>query len=279
MANPILIFPLNHSAVMLKLDWLVESIANKGAIMDYERFLYRLGGTGKSADAAEEANSAPSPASKRNILSMTGNAMKPKQRRLDFQNNEETNKANASIASELSRTSVPADENMENLILDQYLNASVNKEKPTFKMPAPVAVAAAAATAAKPAPEPTTSNYVPMNRSELSINFDDSSAAGLTDSEPELNFLEGKTVHIYGFDEDSFAALVYDCELAGATLVSDDNHSQIVDYMIVAIDIMTLENVKIKARNIVNHHWLVSCSPFFGTWKRFLTLIGPDSFS
>lgn len=235
---------------MLKLDWLVESIAKKGAIMDYERFLYRLGGAGKSADAVEEANSAPSPASKRNILSMTGNAMKPKQRRLDFQNNEEPNKANTSVTSELSRTNVPLDENMENLILDQYLNASVNKDKSMFKMPAPVAAAA------KPAPEPAKSNYVSMNRSELSIDFDD--------SEPELNFLEGKTVHIHGFDEDSIAALVYDCELAGATLITDDNYSQTVDYMIVAIDIMSLENMKIKARNIVNHHWLVSWSRLFG---------------
>lgn len=241
----------NDSAVMLKMEWLVESIAKKTAIMDYERFLYRLGGTGKSADAVEEASSAPSPASKRNILSMTGNSAKPaNRRRLEFQNNEEPMKGNASITSELSRTDFPIDENMENLILDQYMNASVNKEKSMFKVPAPVAVAA------KNAPEPLLNNYVPMNPSEQSIDFEDSSV--MTDSETEYNFLQNKTVYIHGFDEESIAALIHDCELGGATVITDNNSKHVVDYMILALDILSMHGIMVKARNIVNHHWLVS---------------------
>lgn len=235
---------------MLTLDWLVESIAKKGAIMDYERFLYRLSGTAKSADAADESSSVPSPASKRNILSMAGNSIKSNPRRLNFQTNEGPNKANASIISEMSRTDPPIHENMENLILDQYMNASVNKDKSMFKMPAPVVTPPAEKAA------PKHNNYVPINPSEDSMDFEDSSA--MSNTETDYNFLENKVVFIHGFDEESHAALVHDCELGGATVIADSNYKHMVDYMILAIDILSMEGITVRARNIVNHHWLVS---------------------
>lgn len=234
---------------MLKLDWLIESIAKKAAITDLEPFMYRLNGKGgKSADTVDESSSVPSPASKRNILSMTGNSMKqPNRRRLEFLNDDEPNKLNASVA-DVPIIDLPINENMENLILDQYLHASVNKDKSLFKMPAPVE--------SRGSPEKLPSNYVPMNPSINSLDFEDSSVT--TNTETEYNFLENKTVFIHGFDEDSIDALVYDCQLGGGIVITDKNHTQEVDYLILAADIMSMNGIAVKAKNVVNHYWLVS---------------------
>lgn len=228
---------------MLTLGWLVECIAKKCAITEYEPYLYRLPNAAKPCDKIDDTSSAPSPASKRNILSMSGNSKQANPRRLTFQNNEEVDKATASM---IPDASIPINENMENLILDQYMNASVNKGKSMFKMPAPVA------DAPKDAPEQSV-----CQRSDESAEFEESSAEP---SRSEYNFLEDKIVFIHGFNEESHAALVSDCELGGATVIADHNYKHVVDYMILPIDILTMDGITVKAKSIVNHYWLVSPS-------------------
>lgn len=78
--------------------------------------------------------------------------------------------------------------------------------------------------------------------------------------ETDYNFLANKMVyiHVHGFDEDSHASLVHHCILGGATVITYNNYMQTVDYMIVPIDILSMDGITGTAHNTVNQHWLVS---------------------
>lgn len=63
---------------------------------------------------------------------------------------------------------------------------------------------------------------------------------------------------IHDFDEESHAALVYNCVFSGVTVITNYNNKQPVDYMISPIDILSMDGITVRARNTVNHRWLVS---------------------
>lgn len=239
----------------MKLQWLVESIQQKTAVdSNHEHLLYRLN-NGKPSEIADDAASAPSPASKRNIMSMSQSTKKVNRTRLDFDEPATTSKAANEKEGNDSLENVNA--NMEDLMIDQYLNpaaadtaASKVATKNDFKVPNPVA--APAQTFAAPI-QTTLSNG--SNDTDLESEY--------SSTMPELlDFLSNLKVFIYGFDEESHEYLSRDCINAGAEIIVDSNYKGIVDYMICALDVMSLSDVKIRAKNIVNHNWLVN-SIFF----------------
>lgn len=84
----------------------------------------------------------------------------------------------------------------------------------------------------------------------------------MSNTETHNNFLVGKMVFIHGFDEKSHAALVRDCESVGATVIAENNNVDIVDYMMLAIDILSMDRITVRARKIVNPNWMVSAAVF-----------------
>lgn len=241
----------------MKLDWLVESISKKVAV-DSDKFVYQLN-NGKPNAMADEQATAPSPASKRNILLMSGQT--PKQatpKRLNF------NDSNASILKDQSvneKTMTPNDvmAQQEDEIIDQYLRA-----------PAPVATKVPPTTTVQakvPAPEPVAgpsklhdgfkvpAQPIPACESD---NFSDlDSESEYASNVNQVMFLASMKVFISGFDMDSHESLVEDCRIAGAEVIDDKDFSGAVDILILPVDAVSMDDIKAKAKIIVNHNWLV----------------------
>lgn len=203
---------------------------SKKAVCDADAYLVRL----NSGKPEEEIDAAPSPASKQNILSMSNIGRSANRKRLNFDEKQAktTNQQND-------------DMHLENVLIDEYANAqpmppkaidepTANKSSDVFKMPA----------AAEP-----------LNQTGTESQFD--SEYGSTLSEP-VTFLANMKVFIHGFDEESTDSLVEDCELAGANVIKDANSTEAVDYLILPLDAMNMNDIKVKPQNIVNHNWLVS---------------------
>lgn len=184
---------------------------------------------------------APSPARKRNILSMSGMLSKnANPKRLNFDGNAPT--------SETLNKQTAAD-NLENLILDQYMNSD--------DIPAPLPVPSSTSNQFKvpksvdqaPIPQASTDSVSDIGTEESTIESEDL---------PPVRYLDKLKIYIHGFSDDSTETLIEDCEQAGAEVYLNQNFQGTVDYLIVPMDVMTLENISIKAKHIVNQNWLVS---------------------
>lgn len=74
---------------------------------------------------------------------------------------------------------------------------------------------------------------------------------------PELmDFLANVKVHVTGFDDDG--SVLSECSTAGAEIIFDENYMGEIDYLIVPVDIMSMDGINIKAEHVVNYNWLVN---------------------
>lgn len=236
---------------MVKLDWLVESIIQKTAV-DGDRFVYDLNNGKPNALAIEQAT-APSPASKRNIILMSQSSKQGTPKRLNFDGNASLNNQslnNSEVTLQHHQESMRAQ--AEDEIIDQYL-----------KVPAPVPVAPEKEPVKPVEPVASTSKEIfkvptqppppPADESEFDLESDFSVTLSR-----QVKFLEKLKVHIRGFDNESHESLVEDCQNAGAEVIENDNYKGVVDFLILPLDALTMNGVQVQAKKIVNHNWLVS---------------------
>lgn len=247
----------------MTLDWLLECIQQKQMCTDIERFTYRM----KVSKGAElEPQDAPSPASKKNILSMTSanDSMKAPRKRLAF--NESENNPNAP-----NRAHVKPDD-MEEQMLDQYLSVDAHAHIALTSPPKETTLKAGESSKGAandnkgsmrppPVPPATTAKAVTPTTSVASTSADSDSkvfTSQMSSSEmsQNLDFLMNMTVCIMGFDTESHEHLAHYCERAGADVV--ENTVRDVDYLITSVDKMTMNDVCVKATHVVNSNWLVS---------------------
>lgn len=238
------------SAILVKLDWLVDSIAKKTAV-DADKYVYHLN-NGKSKAIADEQATAPSPASKRNILLMSQSSKQGTPKRLNFDANSSKDQTlegnnNTTLVSQTANKPPHG----EDEIIGQYLIAPAPPPAP--KEPAKIV--------SEPVAGPSKPNELfkvpaqpaPTNESE----FETDSEFGSTMND-HVMFLAKQKVFIRGFDTESHESLVEDCKIAGAEVIEDDEYTGMVDFLILPVDAITMEGVKVKAKTIVNHNWLVS---------------------
>lgn len=223
----------------MKLQWLADSITAKTAIADCQKYVYRL--NGKQNEIDDDGATAPSPASKRNILSMSGMLSKnANPKRLNFDGNTST-------------TGTPnkqtAADSLENLILDQYMNAD--------DIPAPVPNATSTSDEFK-VPKSVEQPQIPQASTDSVSNIGSELSTMESEDVPAVRYLDKLKIYIHGFSDDSTETLIEDCEQAGAEIYSNQNFQGTVDYLIVPMDVMTMENVTVKAKHVVNQNWLVN---------------------
>lgn len=249
-----------YSATLVKLEWILESILQK-SVADCDRFIYQLN-AGKSNPIVDDHVAAPSPASKRNILLMSGQTPKnatPK--RLNFNDSTVSTPKNQS-PTDNGNDSDHSKDQADDELLDEYLQAPMASEVPvpipvSSKPPSkePVAGPSNADDGFKVPAQPRSKDDIEANRTDLDsdMNFDSTALSQLT-------FLDKMKVHIQGFDKESHESLVDDCKMAGAEIIDDDSYSGTVDLLILPVDAMTMDGITIKAKCIVNHNWLVSAT-------------------
>lgn len=73
-------------------------------------------------------------------------------------------------------------------------------------------------------------------------------------------FLENFKVSLHGFDEECQSLLADDCFWAGANVIQDNDYSGEVDLLVMPVDAMIMEGIKVQPKLIVNQLWLVRCS-------------------
>lgn len=248
-----------HSATLVKLEWILESISKK-AVADCDRFIYQLN-VGKSSVLADNHTAAPSPASKRNILLMSGQT--PKQgtpKRLNFNDPNLTTSKDQSPNDNAQKSKHTTDE-ADDEIIDQYLHAPP-PPIPT-KVPAqipvttnapiiePVAGPSNADAGFKVPAQPHPKDDCERTDLDSDSNYDNTAVLS------QMRFLDKMKVHIRGFDKESQESLVEDCKMAGAEVIEDNNYSGVVDLLILPVDAITMDGITVKAKCIVNHNWLV----------------------
>lgn len=253
----------------MKLEWILESIKQK-SVVDCDRFIYQLN-AGKSNAVADDTAAAPSPASKRNILLMSGQT--PKQgtpKRLNFNDPNSPKSKDQSPLQSTSKSQHKTDE-IDNALIDQYLQAPAPAPPPTMptKAPEPVPPMTTKATIIEPVAGPSSADAgfkVPAQPVMARAKNDSESDRSDLDSEQsefssamvsQVMFLNKIKVYIRGFDEESQVSLVEDCKLAGADVIEDNDYGGEVDLLILPVDAMTMEGIMVKPKCIVNHNWLV----------------------
>lgn len=249
----------------MKLEWILESIKQK-SVADCDRFIYQLN-AGKSNAVADDHAAAPSPASKRNILLMSGQT--PKQgtpKRLNFNDSNSLMSKDQSANQNTSKTFRNSDEAGDEII-DQYLQAPPPNASPKVPEQIPPVTTKIAANI-EPVAGPSNADAGFKVPAQPVARAQDDCESDRTDLDSEqsefgsalvsqMKFLSKIKVHIRGFDEDSQMSLVEDCKSAGAEVVEDNDYSGEVDLLILPVDAITMEGIKVKPKCIVNHHWLV----------------------
>lgn len=233
----------------MKLEWLVECIDRKVAV-DCDPYIYHLNGTKAKAMADEQAT-APSPASKRNILLMSQTSKQATPKRLNFGDTNSSLNGSKNVSPvDRSMAARTDKERAEDEIIDQYLQA---QKPPAVQEPVagPSRIADGFKVPAQP-PAQTTQASVGSENTESDSEFDYSSSAN------QIMFLSNLKVHIRGFDNESHESLVEDCRIAGAEVIEDNNYKGMVDYLILPVDAITMDGITVKAKKMVNHNWLVS---------------------
>lgn len=234
---------------MLTLNWLLESIQQRQPVSEREDFLYKI----KTNKAAElDVQDAPSPASKKNIMSMnhSSGTFKAPRKKLSF--NETEN--NRNIPNKAARKS----DEIEDMVLDQYL-AVESRTNVTITSPVNDPVKSPTTSTSPqvsvPLAKPSATTAAPPPAADSESRFLDSQMSS-SEFTQNLDFLTNMKVSIIGFDTESSELLVHYCRAAGADVI--DNIDQSVDYLIVSVDKMTLDDVHVRARFVVNSNWLVS---------------------
>lgn len=244
---------------MLTLDWLLESIAQKQPALDLDQFTYKLT-TKKPVEV--DVQDAPSPASKKNIQSMnnSGGTFKVPRKKLAFKETE--NDPNTPNRSDRQ-------DDVDDM-LDQYLTVesrtsvkvtSPRRSKRTqneaankTKSPDDGGTTITGATFdPPPTAGPSVARSVAAADSESSCYDSQLSSSEMTQV---LDFLKGMTVCLVGFDAESNQTLTHYSRLSGADIV--ENTDREVDYLIAALDKITMDDVRVTAKYIVNFNWLVS---------------------
>lgn len=236
----------------MKLEWLVECIGRKVAV-DCDPYIYHLIGTKAKAMADEQAT-APSPASKRNILLMSQTSKQATPKRLNFGDaNSSLNGSKNVSPNDRSMNAQTDKERAEDEIIDQYLQA---QKPPTVQEPVagPSKITDGFKVPAQP-PAQTTQASVGSENTESDSEFDYTASSGAYN---QIMFLANLKVHIRGFDKESHESLVEDCRIAGAEVIEDNNYKGTVDYLILPVDAITMDGITVKAKKMVNHNWLVS---------------------
>lgn len=251
------------SAILTKLDWLVECILRKVAV-DCDPYLYHL--TSNKAQAmADEQATAPSPASKRNILLMSQTSKQGTPKRLNFNDsNSSMNASKNESPSDKTLLSQTNKEQAEDDLIDQYLNA----QPAPAPVPAAVREPVAGPSKAKddnnfkvPAqPQPQAQAQVQAQSLQQSSNDTESEYDSEYDYTPNsaIKFLANLKVMFRGFDSESHESLAEDCQIAGAEIIDDDNYKGTIDFLIMPVDAMSMHGTNVKAKQIVNQNWLVS---------------------
>lgn len=217
-------------APIVTLHWLVESLIQKQAIVDCGPFLYLLH-SNKPTDLVDA--DAPSPATKKSIMSMNNSFKKPNPKKLVFP-----------TAQEEKRTT-DAGSDSEDLLLDQYIH-SLSKAGEGNK-------ANSSGGSVNSDKEENAKKPEEQGRSSASICASSEFTSEFTET---VDFLRGKSVHIRGFDKESSELLIQDCRSVGAEVILDENYGGVVDYLIVSMDILTIDDIRVKAKTIVNQNWL-----------------------
>lgn len=223
----------------MKLQWLADSITAKTAIADCQKYVYRL--NGKQNEFDDDGATAPSPASKRNIMSMSGMLSKnANPKRLNFDGNTSTTE---------TPNKQKAADSLENLILDQYMNAD--------DIPAPVPNATSTSNQFK-VPKSVEQSQIPQASTDSVSNIGSEESTMQSQDVTSVRYLDKLKIYIHGFSDDSTETLIEDCEQAGAEIYLNQNFHGTVDYLIVPMDVMTMENLTVKAKHVVNQNWLVN---------------------
>lgn len=168
-----------------------------------------------------------SPASKKNMASMSSTFRKPQPRRLQMDD-------------ELVQAQAVAQATAESDLLQQYLVAP----EPAPTLP-PVAAAVDVGVVAR------------SDTSKSSHGETSATASDATGADETVQYFSGLTFFVEGFTAESEETLVEDIEMAGGKMVSA-RFEGTVDYVIVPMDIFRPEEVKMKGRHMVNEHWVVS---------------------
>lgn len=236
----------------------MESIVQKTAA-DGDRFVYQLNG-GKPNAVAEEKSTAPSPATKRNILlmSQTSKVGTPKRLEFDESKNQSVNNDTTVVSQDNTLTKRAQ---AEDDIINQYLEAPVPMVAPAMetvaKAPEPIAGPSKAADVFKVPAQPMVSSTPSAQDESKCTDFESDSEFTETLNQ-HVKFLARLKVYIKGFDIESHESLVEDCRVAGADVIEDDNYRGAVDFLILPVDAVTMNGINVKAKRIVNHNWLVS---------------------
>lgn len=259
-------FATIDSATLVKLDWILESIKQK-SVADCDRFIFQLNG-GKPNAVTDESAAAPSPASKRNILLMSGQT--PKQgtpKRLNF-NEANSPKSTDQSPNQNASQSQHLTNEIDNELIDQYLQAPPPPPLVATKPNELEPMMATRATIAEPIAGPSHADAGFKVPAQPAARAKDDSTSDRTDLDSEqsefsstmasqLMFLNKYKVHIRGFDEESQVSLVEDCKLAGADVIEDNDYDGEVDLLILPVDAMTMDGIHVKPKCVVNHNWLV----------------------
>lgn len=242
-------------APLVTLSWLVESIEQKQPVQDIDVFLFKIK-TNKPVEV--EIQNTPSPASKKNIQSMNSSigTFKKPTRRLTF--HEAENDPNTPNRAE------PQDE--ADNILGEYLSIEAHTSiRVTSPRQSKVNVSTSKNNSSDGEQAVATTVYEVTSRPELAVDAAAGPPHGTEDSLwnsqlssadfTQADFLKGTTVCLMGFDTESLAHLTHYCKISGAEIV--ENSDRQVDYLITSIDILTMQDVRVKAKKIVNSEWLV----------------------
>lgn len=199
---------------------------------------------------ADEEATEPSPVSERNILMMRQTSKQGTPKRLNF-NSTNLSSLNASTS---DKTIAKKDvvEWSKNDSIDQYLNAlppSIAAAKFPCKTNDNFKVPAQPQAKAQEQPEP-----------ESTLQSNDSELYSESELIPSnmVKFLANMIVMFRKFDSESHRILTKYCKAAGAEVIEDDYYTGLLNFLILPIDAMSMEGITVKAKEIVNHNWVVS---------------------
>lgn len=85
-----------------------------------------------------------------------------------------------------------------------------------------------------------------------------------SDLTSNLDFLKNSSVCIVAFEDECTEVLFNYCHEAGAVIV--ENIERSVDYLIVPVNMYSLDGVCVKPKNTVNAQWLVSIDSYFSIY-------------
>lgn len=204
----------------------------------------RKSSPGAAATRPGQISAAPgviaSPASKKNMASMSHSFRKPQPRR------------RLEMDDELAQ----AQANAESDLLQQYMEAAA-PQPPQQPQPPPTTEKSPSMTTSMAAENDQVEarQLQQQNAEALALQ----TATTLTGDEDTLQvaYYEGCTFFVDGFTAESEEDMVEQIELAGGQLVSSD-FGRTVDYVIVPLDIFCPDDVLMAGRQMVNEHWVVS---------------------